>query len=173
MRWTLLPLSLMIACSSEPVDTFVANTFEDSKITGGAQAIFGVSDTVEISGEVEFPGFIGFYDVDLDDDGMVMTLIDNSGATDLVLPDGRFDRYYVSLSAGVEEASIRGDGELDTYATVSILDPGFALDVTDPFKTGLALPVTYANGGILLQIGPGADLTDLQQQVTVDFTLSN
>ena len=40
-------------------------------ITGGAQTVFGLSEpTTVVDPGVELPNFIGFYDIDVSDDGV-------------------------------------------------------------------------------------------------------
>ena len=45
--------------------------------------------------------------------GFTMTLVDNSGATDLVLPEGRFDRYYIEFDSDIV-TSVQLDGADET-----------------------------------------------------------
>ena len=139
----------------------VYNSFEDATLTGGVQGFFGAAGPERITDDVEFPQFIGFYDTDVTDLGLTMTLFDNSGATDLVLPDGRFDRYYFALDEEASNVSISGGspGLIDN-ATVTPLPAGFEVPVQDLFGTGFPLPITLPNGGFVLELGGGTDLTD-------------
>ena len=149
----------------------VTNTFEDAAITG-VQTVFGLSDpTTVVDPGVELPNFIGFYDIDFSDDGFTMTLVDNSEATDLVIPEGRFDRYYIQFDSDIV-TSVQLDGldELNAFAEVEILEPGFELDAIDLFDTGIPVSQTFENGGILIEFGPGTDLTNLGVTAQVDFT---
>lgn len=149
----------------------VLNTFEDSVITGGNQTVFGLSDAAVVSDPgVEFPGFIGFYDVDMAPERVTLTLIDNSGATDLLLPEGRFDRYYIEFdTTRIARAAVAGVGSLDAHASVRVLAPGYVFEPADLFGTGLPTSLTFETGAIAIEIGPGADLTELGQQLTIDI----
>lgn len=150
----------------------VYNSFEDAVITGGQQGFFGAGGPAVVSNDaVEFPGFIGFYDIDVNNCGLTMTLIDNSGATDLVLPANRFDRYYFGFDAAdMSNVSVAGGSPgLTVNATVMPLPPGYTVPVADLFGTGYPLPITLPNGGFVLELGGGTDLTELGQTISVDF----
>ncbi|NEQ72237.1 MAG: calcium-binding protein [Okeania sp. SIO2C9] len=149
----------------------VTNTFEDATITSGVQAVFGLSDPITVVDPgVELSNFIGFYDIDISDDGLTMTLVDNSGATDLVIPDDRFDRYYFEFDTStIASASLDGLSELNEFATVQVLDPGFVLDASDIFGTGISTPIEFETGGLLVELGPGTDLTNIGVSATIDF----
>lgn len=150
---------------------FVANTFEDTTLTGGAQTIFGLSDNVVVSDpELELPAFIGFYDINVSGNSLTMTLMDNSQAADLILPEGRFDRYYIGFASNsITSVALDGTDELNEFATVSVLPAAFSLSAEDVFGTGIATPVNYENAGILIELGAGTDLTDLNQMVKITF----
>jgi len=114
----------------------VYNSFEDATLTGGVQGFFGAAGpTVVTNNAVEFPGFIGFYDIDVNNCGLTMTLIDASQAADLLLPDGRFDRYYFAFdSADMSNVSISGGSPgLTVNATVTPLPAGYVTPITDAF----------------------------------------
>lgn len=149
----------------------VANTFEDATLTGGAQVIYGLSDPTAVSDpEVELPNYINFYDMDFSANSLTMTLVNNGDAADLVLPEGRFDRYYIGFAAnGVTSASLDGADELNEFATVTLLPEGFSLDAGDAFDTGIPLPIDFAQGGLLVELGAGTDLTNTGVTVTVSF----
>lgn len=150
----------------------VLNTFEDATLTGGDQTVFGLSDpTTVVDPGVELPNFIGFYDIDFTDAAFSLTLVDNSGATDLVLPEGRFDRYYIRFDSDLA-TSVQLDGleDLNEFASVEILEPGFRLDAVDLFSTGIPVTQTFPNGGVLLEFGGGTDLTNLGVTAQVDLT---
>jgi len=150
----------------------VVNSFEDAVLTGGQQGFFGIAGpTVVADDAVEFPGFIGFYDIDVNNCGLTMTLFDNSGAASLLLPDGRFDRYYFGFDAtDMSNVSVSGGSPgLTVNATVTPLPPGYVVPVADLFGTGYPLPITLPNGGFLLELGGGTDLTELGQTISIDF----
>ena len=151
----------------------VWNSFQDSVITGGAEVVFDVSTSAVMEG-VEFFGFPtgGFYDIDVTNHpgSIVWTLKNNSAASDLLLPPDRFDRYYFTWSDRViHRAMIPNMDELNAYATVEVLPPGYVVELTDAFQTGIPVPITLENGGLVFAIGPGSDLTELEQQASVSF----
>ena len=150
----------------------VVNTFQDPVFTGGVQTTFGKIGGPEIiTDDVEFPNFIGFYDIDISDTSLTMTLVDNSQAADLILPDDRFDRYYIEFDTStIASASLNGLSELNEFATVEVLEPGFVLDTpVDIFETGISTPIQFETGGLLVQLGPGTDITNLGVSANIDF----
>lgn len=149
----------------------VVNTFEDATITGGLQTLFGIAGPETITNDVEFPDFIGFYDTDISDTSLSLTLVDNSGAADLVLTENRFDRYYFGLDTSIiTSASLDGTDELNAFANVEVLEAGFSLDAADVFGTGIPAPIEFENGGLLVEFGEGTDLTNLGVSAKVNFT---
>ncbi|MEL7219953.1 MAG: T9SS type A sorting domain-containing protein [Bacteroidota bacterium] len=148
----------------------VYNSFEDATLTGGQQAFYGAAGPVDISNEVEFPQFINFYDIDVEECGLTMTLFNNSDAADLLLPDGRFDRYYFAFDQDMSNVSISGGSPgLTDNATVTPLPAGYEIPLADLFGTGYPLPIILPNGGFVLELGGGTDLTELGQTISVDF----
>ena len=149
----------------------IANTFTDAVFSGGDQAIFGIDGPISVSpDEVEFSNFVGFYDIDIDQDSIHFTLVDNSGATDLIIPSDRFDRYYFWFDDHkFRAASLEGSEELNQFAKVVILDPGTNLNTTDPFGTGIGSPINFPNGGLLVEFGEGTDLTDTGVSAQINF----
>lgn len=174
-------LSLSIGASLLPIEAAqgavlgnsatVVNTFEDAVITGGSQTLFGIAGPETITEAVDFPNFIGFYDIDVSDTHITWTLVDNSGATDLILPANRYDRYYLGFeNSTVTSASLDGSDELNAFANVEVLEPGFSLDAADLFGTGIPSPIELENGGLLLEFGEGTDLTNLGVSAKLNFT---
>eukprot|EP00179_Madagascaria_erythrocladioides_P021383 CAMPEP_0198336492 /NCGR_PEP_ID=MMETSP1450-20131203/21019_1 /TAXON_ID=753684 ORGANISM="Madagascaria erythrocladiodes, Strain CCMP3234" /NCGR_SAMPLE_ID=MMETSP1450 /ASSEMBLY_ACC=CAM_ASM_001115 /LENGTH=382 /DNA_ID=CAMNT_0044041231 /DNA_START=178 /DNA_END=1326 /DNA_ORIENTATION=+ len=153
----------------------VTNTFEDSQITSGVQTLFGTQESAVIdSDEIEFPDFIGFYSIDFLANGFTMTLFDNSQATDLVLPEGRFDRYYFALGSDeyeFTEASLTNGPALNEHAIINVLPPGYELEVEDQFETGIEVP-TFPYGGLMMQFGPGTDLSELGAKAECEFSVA-
>lgn len=168
------------ACSVQPEATVlgdsvtVVNTFEDIVITDGVQTVYGMAGPENITDAVELPNFIGFYDIDISDNSLTMTLVDNSGATDRIIPADRYDRYYFEFDTStITSATLDGLSELNEFATVQVLDPGFSLDAADLFGTGIPVPIEFENGGLLVEFGEGTDLTNLDVSATVNFTVAN
>ena len=159
--------------SSSDNTVSVYNSFEDGTLTGGQQAFYGAAGPVGISDDVEFPQFINFYDIDVNDFGLTMTLFNNSDAADLLLPDGRFDRYYFAFDEDMSGVNISGGSPgLADNATVTALPAGYEIPLADLFNTGYPLPITLPNGGFVLELGGGTDLTELGQTISVDFGFS-
>lgn len=147
------------------------NVFEDAVITGGLQTVFGIEGPNLITDDIELPNFIGFYDIDVSDTDLSMTLVDNSGATDLIIPAGRYDRHYFKFDTStITSVSLDGSEELNEFAKVEVLDAGFSLAVADLFGTGIPLPIEFENGGLLVEFGESTDLTKLGVSAKVNFT---
>ena len=160
-------------CSAASLTSLqVTNIFEDTVITSGVPSLFAQSDEVDIDnagGATEIKDFGGFYDVDVTDNRITFTLVDNSGATDPVIPAGRFDRNYFAFDKEIRAASIN-DALTDPEwaSSVEILSPGTELTPADFFGTGIATPIVFEHGGILLTNGPGSDYTATGIQLIID-----
>ena len=145
------------------------NTFEDSVFTGGTQSVFDQDTTAIIDPGVEFSLFAGVYDIDVNGNTLTMTLADNSTVADLVLPSGRFDRYYFEFNTAI--ASVMTDllAAPGYTATASVITPGSDFNFTDVFGTGLPTVLNATNGGLLVEIQPGSDLNNLGQALQFDI----
>ena len=96
--------------------------------------------------------------------------VNNSDAADLLLPEGRFDRYYVGFASNtVNTATLASADGLSEFATVTILPAGFSLEAQDLFGTGIPVPVDFAQGGLLIELGAGTDLTNTGLELTVNI----
>ncbi len=147
------------------------NTFQDSVITGGIETVFDFSGPELVDDDLEFPAFASLYDIDISDDSLTMTLVDNSVVASLVSPAGRFDRYYIGFDTStVTSASLDGSDELNAFANVEVLEPGFSLDIADLFGVGIPVPIEFENGGLLVELGAGTDVTNLGDIAKVNFT---
>lgn len=147
------------------------NTFQDSVITGGIETVFDFSGPELVDNDVEFSAFASLYDIDISDDSLTMTLVDNSVVASLVSPAGRFDRYYIGFDNSiVTSASLDGSDELNEFANVEVLEPGFSLDIADLFDIGIPVPIEFENGGLLVELGEGTDVTNLGNTAKVNFT---
>lgn len=136
-----------------------------------SQTIYGLSDPTAVSDDaVELPNYINFYDIDVSANTITMTLVNNVDAADLILPAERFDRYYIGFSANtVSSAQLTGTSALNEFATVSLLPAGFTLNAVDVFETGIMVPVEFAQGGLLIELGAGTDLTNTGVQLSVSI----
>lgn len=147
------------------------NTFQDSVITGGVETVFDFSGPELVDDGLEFPAFASLYDIDISDDSLTMTLVDNSVVASLVSPEGRFDRYYIGFdSSTVTSASLDGSDELNEFANVEVLAPGFSLDIADLFGIGIPVPIAFENGGLLVELGAGTDVTNLGDTAKISLT---
>ncbi len=146
------------------------NTFEDSVFTAGTQTVFGQDTTTIIDPGVELPLFAGVYDIDVNGNKLTMTLANNSTVADLILPSGRFDRYYFEFNTAI--ASVMTDllAAPGYAATASVIAPGSVFNFADVFGTGLPTVLNATNGGLLIEIQPGSDLTNLGQTLQFDVT---
>ena len=76
-----------------------------------------------------------------------------------------FDRYYYAFDTEVASAEL-------SDATVEIIPPGTTATSGGAFVDGIASEFTFENGGILITIGEGTDLTNITENggsLTVDF----
>lgn len=140
------------------------------------ETIVGVAGPVPITDGIEFPLFpLGaFYDIDVQTDGIAMTLMDSSPASFLVFPDGVADIYIFDLGAEVETADLNGVAELNEFATVSVVAPMTTFsDVVDTFSMNITLPFTVTNGGLMVMLGTGSNYTNIGHKVTIDYTFKD
>jgi len=56
-----------------------------------------------------------------------------------------------------------------SISTILMSATGYVTPITDAFGTGFPMPITLPNGGFLLELGGGTDLTELGQTISVDF----
>ncbi len=174
-------LSLSLGAVVLPVETAQAavlgdsatavNTFQDSVITGGIETVFDFAGPELVADDIEFSAFASLYDINISDDSLTMTLVDNSVVASLVSPAGRFDRYYIGFDSNiVTSASLDGSDELNEFANVEVLEPGFSLDIADLFDIGIPVPIEFENGGLLVELGEGTDVTNLGDTAKINFT---
>jgi len=172
---------VFLSLASKAQGLEVWNTFEDSIISGGVEALFQYVGPTFITDEVEFPLFPkffppmkgdpsdGMYDIDITENSIDFTLIDGSGGTDIVIPEGRFDRYYFDLDFAIEKASVMSSNDINVELTV-VPPGGLTEPPIDLFGLGLASP-RFIHGGIILSIEAGSDLTESGQGISIDYTL--
>jgi len=152
------------------------NTFSDDHATGGAQVVYDYSDSIA-NDELEFPGFPmnmppmegGFYDIDVAADSITYTLVDNRSATNILFPEGTFDRYYIIMPAPVESVEVVSSDSI--VVEVDILEDGTEVETVDFFGTGLEFPESFGDNVIRVQIVGGTDLTELGQEIVLSYTL--
>ena len=185
MKINLFSSTILLASIRGAKAFHVWNTFEDSVLTGGVEALFQVGpddwihpDKVEVP---KFPKFLppmkgdpndGMYDIDLTRESITFTLVDGTGGTDLVIPDGRFDRYYFDMLYEIEYARIVSTSP-DLKATVEVIPPRSLTDgPVDLFGLGID-PIEFANGGIVVSFGGGTDLTVPGQQLVIEWDIKH
>ena len=132
----------------------VTNTFQGGQ-TGGSEvdvAKFGLTNSVfaTVSGEVEIPGFITLYDIDVTADTIGFTWIETEFSKTITgpTPEGNHDRNYITLDLpeGVEITGIAFDAaaskllEGSAEPTAAVLGPNRI--VTD-FSTGVVRGVGF------------------------------
>ena len=178
--------SIILLASIQGVKAFhVWNTFEDASMTGGVEALFQVGpddwihpDKVEVQ---RFPKFLppmkgdpndGQFDIDLTRKIIKFTLVDGSGGSDLVYPDGRFDRYYFDMLYEIKYARIVSMSP-DLKATVEVVPPRSLKDPPiDLFGLGID-PIEFPNGGIIVAFGGGTNVTEPGQEVVIEWDIKH
>lgn len=173
MLGLLFPLFSSTANADVVSDTLsAANTFQSGTVTGGTETIFQIASSDVIDPGVELNQFATLYDIDFFDGGLTMTLANNTGLSTTLFEAGVFDRYYYGFDAHTVDSvsSIIGDTELTNGLTANLLAPGFELAPADLFSTGISLPQTFTNGGLVLEFGEGTNLGTVGRSVTLNFT---
>ena len=150
------------------------NLFENAQATGGNPMTVDAKGPVEISDEVELPMFaFAVYDVDFTGDSLTMTLIAELEKLQITQYDATtFDRYYYAFDTEVSSAELSDATDENFAATVEIIEPGTTVTSGGAFVDGMASEFTFENGGILITIGEGTDLTKITENggsLTVDF----
>jgi hypothetical protein len=86
--------------------------------------------------------------------------------------DTTFDRYYFAFDKEVSSAELSDMTDANFAADVEILAPGTTVSSKGAFVDGMATDFTFENGGILITIGAGTDLTKITANggsLTVNF----
>lgn len=148
----ILATALTLAASAAMADTVftVANTFEDSQMTGGGEistiafsADVYANQAATVSDKVEIANFVNFYEIDVaaDMSTLTMTVSDTAQPANNPMPADRFDRYYFTFTgAGPAAANI------DTKASTAAIAQGASVTVT-------------TTGRLVVAFGEGADFT--------------
>lgn len=150
------------------------NSFQNAMATMGVAATVDSQGPIEISDEVELPGFaFGTYDVDVSADNLTMTLIaDPANLMITMYDDTTFDRYYYAFDQEIVSAELDGSTDPNFAATVELLEPGTTVTTATSFVDGLPTEWTFENGAILVTIGEGTDLNEISANggsLTVNF----
>ncbi|MEO1550973.1 MAG: hypothetical protein AAFR93_11170 [Pseudomonadota bacterium] len=150
------------------------NLFESGVATGGAMLTVDAGGPVAITDAVELPKFaFAVYDVDVSEDSVTMTLVADLAKLQVTLYDATtFDRYYFAFDQEVTSATLSGTTDPNFNAEVEIVAPGTTITAAGAFVDGLPTEFTLENGGILVTMGEGTDLTKITENggaLTVDF----
>lgn len=154
--------------------TQAVNFFENGQATGGNPMTVDAKGPVEITDAVELPGFaFAVYDVDVTPNSLTMTLIAQLEKLQITLyDDTTFDRYYFAFDAEVTSAELSDTTDGNFSATVEVIEPGTTATAMGAFVEGLPTDYTFENGGILVTVGEGTDLTKISENggsLTVNF----
>lgn len=171
--------SLSLAFTPATADTVgtitqAVNFFENSKATGGNPMTVDAKGPVKITDAVELPGFaFAVYDVDATANSVTMTLVAKLEKLQITLyDDTTFDRYYFAFDEKVSSAALADTTDENFKATVEMIAPGTTVTSKGAFADGLATEFTFENGGFLVTIGAGTDLTKVtanKGSLTVNF----
>lgn len=150
------------------------NFFENGQATGGNPMTVDAKGPVEITDAVELPGFaFAVYDVDVTSNSLTMTLIAQLEKLQITLyDDTTFDRYYFAFDEKVSSAELSDATDENFSATVEMIAPGTTVSSMGAFAEGLPTDFTFENGGILITVGEGTDLTKISENggsLTVNF----
>ena len=163
-------LVLAGGCSSGDADTAsivnqAVNTFQNSQATGGTASTVDVKGPADITDAVEFPGFaFSVYDVDVTGNSVTMKLVAQLENLQITLYDATtFDRYYFEFDQRITEATLSDATDENFAATVKLIEPGATVTTAGTFVDGLASEFTFENGGILITLGEGTDLTKITE----------
>ena len=171
----LLAMAPFAATADTAATTATAvNFFQNGQATGGAPMTVDAQGPVEITDAVELPGFaFHVYDVDFTPNSLTMTLVAELENLQITLyDDTTFDRYYFAFDEQVTSAEISDMTDANFSATVEIIAPETSVSSAGAFVDGLATDFTFENGGILITVGEGTDLTAIAANggsLTVNF----
>lgn len=139
------------------------NFFQNAKATGGQPFTVDAKGPVAINDDVELPGFaFQVYDIDFTTDSVTLKLIAQLEKLQVTLyDDTTFDRYYFAFDQEITSASLSDETDENFGATVELVAPGTTVKSSGSFVDGLPAEFTMDNGGILITIGEGTDLTKI------------
>lgn len=131
----------------------VSNTFTGALTKGVETDVgrFGMNNNLfaTVGGDVEFPGFLGLYSVDLDGTGVAFSWVETDFSKSVAgpTPEGNFDRNYfvLDLPAGTVIKSVEYD------AAGSKLIDGSALPTAEVISSNKF--VTLFGAGVIRQAG--------------------
>lgn len=180
-RTALFASATLVLAAASPANADMANTvtqavnaFQNAKATGGAPMTVDAKGPVDITDAVELPGFaFNVYDLDMTPNSLTMTLVAQLEKLKITLyDDTTFDRYYFAFDQKVTEATLSDTTDENFSAKVDLIAPGTKVTTAGAFVDGLPSEFTLENGGILVTIGDGTDLTKIKANsgsLTVNF----
>jgi hypothetical protein len=141
------------------------NTFQNAKATGGAAMTVDAKGPVDITDAVELPGFaFQVYDIDIAKDKLTMKLVAALEKLQITQYDETtFDRYYFAFDKNVSQAEISSETDDNFSATVELIEPGTQVSTEGAFVDGMPKQFTFENGGMLITVGEGTDLTKISE----------
>lgn len=150
------------------------NFFQNGEFTGGAPMTVDAKGPIEISDEVELPGFaFHVYDIDFTANSLTMTLVAQLDKLKVTLyDDTTFDRYYFAFDQEITSVELSDTTDENFKASVEIVGPGTQVSSKGAFVDGTPTEFTFDKGGLLVTIGEGTDLTkilDNSGSLTVNF----
>lgn len=182
LKFTLPAVALAFAAFTASAPTFAdagsvsqaVNFFQNAKATGGQAMTVDAKGPVQISDDVELPGFaFQVYDVDFTADSVTMKLVAQLEKLQITLyDDTTFDRYYFAFDKEITTATLSESTNENFKASVEIVEPGTKISSVGAFVDGMSTEFTFDNGGILITIGEGTDLTKISGDagsLTVNF----
>lgn len=169
-----LTLAGPAAADSPSAVSHAVNFFQNAGATGGKAMTVDAKDSVAITDEVELPGFaFHVYDIDFTTSSLTMTLVAKLEKLQVTqYDDTTFDRYYYAFDKEITEAELSDVTDENFKASIEILKPGTKVSSSGAFVDGLPTDFTFENGGILITIGDGTDLTKITENggsLTVNF----
>jgi len=161
---TVLTAGTALADKPEEVSHAV-NFFQNAKATGGEPVTVDAKSSLKITDDVELPGFaFQVYDVDITESSLTMQLVAKLEKLQITLyDDTTFDRYYYAFDKEIFAAELSDKTDENFKASVEILKPGTQVSSKRSFGEGVPTEFTFENGGILITIGEGTDLTKITE----------
>jgi hypothetical protein len=150
---------------------FIASTLQDDVQTDGLQSITRVTPTTPVSeDQIEFPDFDLLFDIDVDNNSITLSAIDEIVAD----AEERFHRYFIGFtSSTITTATVVGSDLLTDNITVAVLEPGFVLE-SEFFDDGdLTDAVDFFNGAVMIEFAEGIDPVEAGDSATIIFDLGS
>ena len=108
-------------------------------------------------------------DIYVSESDMTFTLVDNSGAADLILPGSWYDWYYTIIPYKVTNVAVICE---DNYKVeVGIVDPDTTIKISDFFSFGLKASKIFGNNVIAISTKAGTNMTNINQVIQIRYGL--